>query len=104
MTKQPFGSRCVFHTQPRDHRLGKIDPVNAYTAPRERQGDPSGADAEFERRTTAGEIGKEGDDRVDDGRFGQVGVPLVEALRHALAEVVLGHRCILSRSTRAARP
>jgi hypothetical protein len=70
--------------------------------PRERQGDPAGADTELERRTAAGDIRKEGDDRVDDGRVGQVGVSLVEALRYALAEVVLGHRCILSKSKRVA--
>lgn len=94
--------RTRFRTQPRDHRLGKVDPVNAYTTLRERQGDPAGADAELERRTAAGEIGKERHDRVDHSGVGQVRVPLVEALRNALAEVILGHQCILSRSTRVA--
>src|SRR4029077_16122434 len=94
--------RTRFRTQSRDHRLREIDPVNAHTALRERQGDPAGAYPEFERRTAAGEIRKEGHHRVDDGRVGQIGVPLVEALRHALAEMILGHRRILSKAKRVA--
>jgi len=81
-----------FFAQARDHRLGKIDPVNPHPAARKGQGDPAGADAELERRAAAGEIGKKADDWFDNGRFGQVRVPLVEPRRHALAEVVLGHR------------
>ena len=64
-------------------------PCTRTTAPGERRRDPAGADAELERCALAGQVGEEGDDGVDDGRDGLVGVPLVEPFRYTLAEVVL---------------
>jgi hypothetical protein len=66
--------------------------VHGHTALREPERDPPRSDREFERGAVAGEIRQEGDDRVDDGRIGLVGVPLVVPLRHTLAKMVLGHR------------
>jgi hypothetical protein len=40
--------------QPRDHRRREVDPVHASAAPRERQRDPAGADAELERLAVGG--------------------------------------------------
>ena len=77
--------------------------MHPYAALRERQRDPAGADAELERGPVAGEIRQEGDDRVDDGKVGLVDVPLVVALGHAFAEVVLGHGCTLSNQLRKRR-
>ena len=90
--------RAGLRTQSRHHRLGQIDPVHRYAALRERQRDPSRADAELERGTAAGEIRQEGDHGIDDGRIGLVRVPLVEALCHTLAEVVLGHARTLAKA------
>ena len=65
--------------------------MDADAAPRERQRDPAGADAKLERGAVAGQLGEEVDDRFDDCRVEHVGARLVVPLRHALAEVVLGH-------------
>jgi hypothetical protein len=64
------------------------------------QRDPAGADAELERGTGPGQVGKKVDDGTDDRRLEHVGGRLVVALRHSLAEVVLGHgRDSLKRSS-----
>ncbi len=77
--------------------------MHPYAAPRERQRDPARADAELERVPVAAKIRQEGDDGVDDGRVGQVGVPLVVALGHGLTEVaVVVHRPNLAQSLGAA--
>ena len=55
---------------------------------------------EFERVAVAGEIRNEVDDGTDDVRRGLMGVPLVETLRHVLAEVILGHGCSLAKAWR----
>lgn len=64
--------------------------------------------SEFKRGTVAGQVGEEVDGGINDGRVENVGEQLVVPLRDTLAEVVLGHRPILSRRacvsrTRAAR-
>ena len=83
--------RTRLRPQPRDHRVRQIDPVDTDASPSERQRDPTGADAKLERGTTACQIGEESDDRIDHGGLGFVRVAFVEALRHPLAEEVLGH-------------
>ena len=71
--------------------------LHAYAAPRERQRDPAGADAELERGTVAGQVGKEADNGIDDRGLEHVGGRLVVPLRHRLAEVVLGRGRTLSK-------
>ena len=63
-------------------------------APRERQRDPTRADAELERGAVPRELRQEVDHGIDDGRIGLVAIPLVEPPRHVLAEVVLGHQSV----------
>jgi hypothetical protein len=46
-------------TEARDHRFRQIDPSYANTAGPQRQGDPSGTDAELERSAPAGKLGEE---------------------------------------------
>ena len=72
--------------------------MHAYAAPRERQGDAPGADAELERRAVSGELGQQLDDRVDGRRLEHVGGELVVPLRIALAPAVFGHGRTLSRT------
>jgi hypothetical protein len=55
--------------------------VDGYAAPRERKRDATRADAELERRSVAGQVDEEVDDRVDHVRVGLVRIPLVEARR-----------------------
>ena len=74
--------------------------MHADAPPREWQGDAAGADAELERGAAASELDQEVDDRVDDRRIEHVGGRLVVPLCHTLAEVVLGHERILSRTQR----
>ena len=77
--------------QLRDHRLRQVDSVHPHATPRERERDPAGPDAEFERVPAASEIGQERDDGIDDVGIRLVPVPLVEALRHAWPEMVFRH-------------
>ena len=65
--------RARLGAQPRDHRLGEVDPVHRHAARGERQRDPAGADAELERGAVARQLGEEVDRRVDDGRVEHVG-------------------------------
>ena len=83
-----------------DHRLGEVDPVHADAALRERQRDPAGADPELERRSVAGELGEEVDRRIEHVRLEHVGRGLVVALRHVLAEVVLGRQAVRTSAPR----
>jgi hypothetical protein len=55
-------------SQPRDHRLGHIDPVHRHAAARERQCDAARPDPELERSSGPGELDEELDRRIDDGR------------------------------------
>jgi hypothetical protein len=76
--------------QPRDHRLRKVDPAHADTAPGQRQRDPTGADAELECGTVSSELCEEVHHGVDDRRVEHRRV-LVVTGGDRLAEVVLGH-------------
>jgi len=67
--------------RPRDHRVREIDPAHRDAAPRERQRDPAGADAELERRARAGELGEEADRRLDRGGLAVLPDRLVIAAR-----------------------
>ena len=64
---------------------------------RERQRDPAGADAELERGAVAGEFGEEVDGGIDGRGSNMLGRRLVVARCDALAEVILGHACTLSK-------
>ena len=75
--------------------------MHRHAAPGEWQRDPARPDAELERPPVSGELRQELDHRVDDGRIRLVPVALVEAVRHARPEVILGHARYL-RSTRTA--
>jgi TfoX/Sxy family transcriptional regulator of competence genes len=74
--------------------------VHSDAALRERQRDATRADAQLERGAVAGQTGEEVDNGIDDSRLGQLGVPLVVPLCHALAEVILGHGRTLSKRRR----
>jgi hypothetical protein len=54
--------------------------------------DPARADAELERRSTAGQLDEEVDDRVDDRGVEHLGLVRVIPCCHLITEVVLKHR------------
>ena len=77
--------------------------MHPHATPRQRERDPAGPDAEFERVPAASEIGQERDDGIDDVGIRLVRVPLVEALGHTWPEMVFRHGAALySASTRTA--
>ncbi len=89
-----------FFVQLGDHLCGEVDPVHADAALRERERDPAGADSELERRPVTGKRGEELDRRIEHVWIEHVRRGLVVALRHVLAEVVLGRQAVRTSAPR----
>lgn len=65
--------------------------MHGHAALAEREGQPAGADAEFEGGAAAGELGEQVDRRSDHGGVEHLGRRLVVVLGDASGEVVSGH-------------
>ena len=77
---------------PRGHRFGKFDPVNGDAARCQGEGDPAGADAEFQRSSAAGSLSKKVDDGVNDLRIEDLWIVVVVCGNLFAKEAVIIHR------------